>query len=65
MTGCASVEVVREATKDSKIIETSVKKIFESPVEHDVNKKKEQKTVITEQEISKKDGYYIGIKDSF
>ena len=52
ITGCATVEVAREATKASKIIESSVKKIFKLPEE---DEKKEQQILVEKQEITKKD----------
>ena len=52
ITGCATVEVAKEATKATKIIESSVKKIFKLPKE---DEKKEQQILIEKQEITKKD----------
>ncbi len=49
MTGCGTVKIAKEITKATQSVETSLKKIFESP-----NKgKKEQKMLVEEQEISK------------
>jgi len=50
ITGCATVEVAKEATKATKIIESSVKKIFKLPKK---DEEKEQQILIEKQEISK------------
>ena len=47
LTGCSSVEVAREVTKATKSIETSVKKLFKSKEEEEI----EQKITIEKQEI--------------
>ena len=45
MTGCASVEVVREATKASKIIETSIKNLLK-PQDKTVLKEENKKKIL-------------------
>ena len=59
MTGCATVDVAKGVTKATQSLETSIKKIFESPDEKEKEQKisteesKEQKILVEEQKISK------------
>jgi len=50
ITGCASVEVVKEATKASKIIETSIKNLLK-PQDKTVLKEENKKKILVEEQI--------------
>ena len=55
ITGCASVEVVKEATRASKVIENSFKNLFKPPDEKDPKVDKVETVLKEKQEILKED----------
>ena len=55
ITGCASVEVAKEATKASKVIENSFKNLFKPPDEKDSKVDKVETVLEEKQEILKED----------
>jgi len=55
ITGCASVEVVKEATKATKVIENSFKKLFEPSDEKEPKEDRVEKESEEKQEILKED----------
>ena len=58
MTGCTTIDVAKGVTKATQSLETSIKKIFESPDEKEKKQKisteeEKQKIIVEEQKISK------------
>ena len=58
MTGCTTIELAKGVTKATQSLETSIKKIFESPDEKEKKQKisteeEKQKIIVKEQKISK------------
>ena len=63
MTGCTTIDVAKGVTKATQSLETSIKKIFESPDEKEKKQKisteeEKQKIIVEEQKITDTDMHF-------